>query len=434
LKYKVNPKLAIHFVIQNNLIMELKKTDPQIRKLITQETERQETTLEMIPSENHSSPAVREALGSVLTDKYAEGYPKKRYYAGLEFYDKIEEICRQRAKKLFKVPYVNVQPYSGSPANQAVYFALCEPGDTVMGMSLLQGGHLTHGWKVNFSAKYYHSVQYDLDKKTNLLNYEDIEKLAKKVKPKIIWVGATAYPRVFDWKKLGRIADMVGAYLAADIAHIAGLIVAGVHPSPVPYVHIVTTTTHKTLRGPRGGMVMATRKGLKKDPELPKKIDKAVFPGLQGGPHENNIAAIAVCLKEAIKPAFKKYGKQIIKNSKALAAELLKYKFNLVSGGTDNHLILIDLRNKRISGKEAQNRLEKAGITVNKNTIPFDPNPPFNPSGIRMGTPAITTRGMKENEMKKIALWISEVISNPRAYLMVRKQVEKFSKRFPLPK
>jgi len=412
--------------------MKIKKTDPQILKLIEKETERQKTSLEMIPSENHTSRVVREALGSLLTDKYAEGYPGKRYYAGLEFYDKIEDICRERAKKLFKVSHVNVQPYSGSPANLAVYFAVCEPGDTVMGMSLPHGGHLTHGWKVNFSAKYYKSVQYGVDKKTNLLNYQEVEKLAKKKKPKLIWVGATAYPRIFDWKKLAKIADSVGAYLAADIAHIAGLVVAGVHPSPVPYVHIVTTTTHKTLRGPRGGMIMVTRKGLKKDPELAEKVDKAVFPGLQGGPHENNIAAIAVCLKEASKPAFKKYGKQIVKNSKALASELLKYDFDLVTGGTDNHLLLIDLRNKGILGKEAQNRLEKAGITINKNTIPFDPNPPFKPSGIRLGTPAITTRGMKEKEMKKIAFWISEVISKPKAYIKIRKEVKKLCQKFPL--
>ncbi len=413
--------------------MKLKKIDPQISNLIAKEIERQKTTLEMIPSENHSSLAVREALGSVLTDKYAEGYPGKRYYAGLEFYDKIETLCQERVKKLFKVSYANVQPYSGSPANQAVYFALCEPGDTIMGMSLPHGGHLTHGWKVNFSAKIYNSIQYGVDERTNLLNYQEIEKLAKKVKPKLIWVGATAYPRIFNWRKLGKIADSVGAYLSADIAHIAGLIAAGVHPSPVPFAHLVTTTTHKTLRGPRGGIIMVTRKGLKKDPELPKKIDKAVFPGLQGGPHENNIAAIAVCLKEASRPAFKRYGKQIVKNCKILSSELLKQGFNLVTGGTDNHLILIDLRNKKISGAEAQNRLEKAGITVNKNTIPFDPNPPFKPSGIRLGTPAITTRGMKGKEMKKIAFWIDEIISKPKSCLKVRKEIKKLCQKFPLP-
>ncbi len=413
--------------------MELQKVDLKIAKLIERERERQETTLEMIPSENHTSPAVREALGSILTDKYAEGYPQKRYYAGLKFYDQIEEICRQRAKRLFNVPYVNVQPYSGSPANQAVYFAVCQPGEKVMGLSLPQGGHLTHGWQVNFSAKYYKSFQYGLDKKSHLIDYSEMEKIAKKIKAKLIWVGATAYPRIFDWKKMAEIADSVDAYLAADISHIAGLIVGGVHPSPVPYVHIITTTTHKTLRGPRGGMIMVTEKGFKKDSLLGEKIDRAVFPGLQGGPHENNIAAIAVCLKEASQPNFKKYAKQIVKNSKTLAEELIKQGFNLISGGTDNHLILIDLRNKSISGKEAQDRLEKAGITVNKNTIPFDPQSPFNPSGIRLGTPALTTRGMKEKEMKKIGQWISEVISNPKSCSRIRKEVKLFSQKFPLP-
>lgn len=413
--------------------MNLKKIDPKIANLIEKERNRQESTLEMIPSENHTSKAVREALGSVLTDKYAEGYPGKRYYAGLKFYDEIEETCRQRAKKLFKVPYVNVQPYSGSPANQAVYFAVCNPGDKVMGMALPQGGHLTHGWKVNFSARYYNSVQYGVNKETGLIDYEEFRKLAEKEKPALIWTGATAYPRIFDWKKLGEIADSIGAYLVADISHIAGLIVAGVHPSPINYVHIITTTTHKTLRGPRGGMIMVTKKGMKKDPDLGKKVDKAVFPGLQGGPHENAIAAVAVCLKEASKSSFKKYGEQIVKNSKVLASELLKYGFNLVSGGTDNHLILIDLRNKRISGKEAQDRLEKAGITVNKNAVPFDTNPPFNPSGIRIGTPAITTRGMKEKEMEKIAFWISEIISNPKSVLKIRNEVKNLCKKFPLP-
>jgi len=413
--------------------MELKKQDSQIAKLIDKEIERQKTSLEMIPSENHTSLAVRQALGSVLTDKYAEGYPKKRYYAGLKYYDQIEDICRERARKLFNVVHVNVQPYSGSPANLAVYFAVLNPGDTVMGMSLPHGGHLTHGWKVNFSAKYYNSVQYGVDQKTNLIDYNQVAKLAKETKPKLIWVGATAYPRIFDWEKFAKIADLNGAYLAADIAHIAGLIVAGVHPSPVPYVHIITTTTHKTLRGPRGGMIMVTEKGLKKDPDLAKKIDKSVFPGLQGGPHENNIAAIAVCLKEASLPDFKEYGKQIVKNTKVLASELINNGFNLITRGSDNHLILIDLRNKEILGPEAQNRLEKAGITVNKNSIPFDPNPPFKPSGLRLGTPAITTRGMKEKEMRKIAFWVSEVISDEKLVKRIREEVKKLCKKFPLP-
>jgi glycine hydroxymethyltransferase len=413
--------------------MKLSKVDNKIKELIDKEIERQRTSLEMIPSENHTSAAVREVLGSLLTDKYAEGYPGKRYYAGLEYYDQIEELCQERAKKLFGVSYVNVQPYSGSPANQAVYFALLNPGDTVMGMSLPHGGHLTHGWKVNFSAKYYNSVQYGVDEKTNLIDYNQVAELVKKTKPKLIWVGATAYPRIFDWEKFSRIADSVKAFLAADIAHIAGLIVAGVHPSPVPYVDIVTTTTHKTLRGPRGGMIMVTEKGLKKDPDLANKIDKAVFPGLQGGPHENNIAAIAVCLKEASEPGFKKYGAQIIKNSKMLASELNKYGFNLVTNGTDNHLILIDLRNKNILGSEAQNRLEKAGITANKNSIPFDPNPPFKPSGLRLGTPAITTRGMKEKEMKLIAQWINQALVDEKNCPKVRAEVKNLCSKFPLP-
>lgn len=412
----------------------LKKGDPQIVKLIELETERQKTSLEMIPSENHSSPAVREALGSILTDKYAEGYPGKRYYAGLKYYDVLETLCQERAKKLFKVPHVNVQPYSGSPANAAVYLAVCEPGDTIMGMALPMGGHLTHGWKTNFSAKFYKSFQYNVDEKTGLVDYEAMEKMAKEVKPKLIFVGATAYPRIFDWKRLGEIADSVGAYMAADIAHIAGLVAGGAHPSPVPYVHIVTTTTHKTLRGPRGGLIMVTEKGLAKDPDLAKKIDKAIFPGLQGGPHMHQVAGIAVCLKEAATPAFKKYSSQVVKNARALAEGLKAFGFNLVSGGTDNHLILIDLRNKNITGPDAQELLESAGITINKNTVPFDPAPPFKPSGIRMGTPAITTRGMKEIEMKKIAGWMNEVISNPKSVKKVREEIKKFCKKFPLPR
>ena len=413
--------------------MELQKSDPQVYNLYLKEKERQETSLEMIPSENHCSPAVRDALGSILTDKYAEGYPGKRYYAGLKYYDELETLCQERAKKIFKVPHVNVQPYSGSPANQAVYMAVCNPGDAITGMALPMGGHLTHGWKVNFSAKFFNSVQYGVDEKTNLINYAEVEKIVQQARPKLMWVGATAYPRIFDWEKLAKIADSVGTYLAADIAHIAGLVVSGAHPSPVPFVHIVTTTTHKTLRGPRGALIMVTEKGLKKDPELPQKIDKAVFPGLQGGPHMNTIAAISVCLKEAATPAFKKYGHQIVRNAKALAEELKKLGFRLITGGTDNHLILVDLRNKNISGPDAQIRLEAAGITINKNTIPFDPNPPFKPSGIRMGTPAITTRGMKEKEMKKIAGWINEVISNEKSIKRVREEIRKFCKKFPLP-
>src|SRR3989344_2294801 len=414
--------------------MKLKKQDPQIAKLIELETDRQKTSLQMIASENHSSFAVREALGSILTDKYAEGYPGKRYYGGNEFIDKVENLCIDRAKKLFKVEHVNVQPHSGSPANMAVYMSLCNPSDTIMGMALDMGGHLTHGSKYSFSGKLFNAVQYHLDEKTHLVNYDEVEKLAKEHNPKLMWVGFSAYPRILDWKRLGQIADSVGAYLAADIAHIAGLVAGGVHPSPVPYVHIVTTTTHKTLRGPRGGLIMVTKKGMEKDPELPKKIDKAVFPGLQGGPHENAIAAIAVCLKEASTPAFKKYAAQIVKNAKVLAEELKKYGFNLISGGTDNHLLLIDLRNKNITGAEAQDLLESAGMSTNRTSIPFAPAGPFKPSGIRLGTPAITTRGMKEKEMKQIAAWINEVISKPASTKKVREEIKRLCKKFPLPK
>ncbi|MBI3337462.1 MAG: serine hydroxymethyltransferase [Candidatus Staskawiczbacteria bacterium] len=413
--------------------MNLKKQDPQIAKLIDLETERQKTSLEMIPSENHSSPAVREALGSVLVDKYTEGYPHKRYYNGCKYYDILEDLCIQRAKKLFGVEHANVQPYSGSPANAAVYMATCEPGDTIMGMALPMGGHLTHGWKVNFSAKFFNSVQYGVDEKTHLIDYDEIKNLARENNPKLIWVGATAYPRIFDWKKLGEIADFTGAYLAADISHIAGLVAGGAHPSPVPYVHIISTTTHKTLRGPRGGIIMVTKKGIEKDSELPKKIDRAIFPGLQGGPHQNAIAGIAVCLKEASNPAFKKYAMQVVKNAKVLAEELKKYGFTLISGGTDNHLLLIDLRNKNITGAAAADLLEEAGITINKNSIPYDSASPFKPSGIRMGTPAITSRGMKEKEMKKISNWINEIILNPKSAKKIREEVKKLCKKFPLP-
>jgi glycine hydroxymethyltransferase len=412
----------------------LKSQDSQIAKLIDLETDRQKTSLQMIASENHCSPAVREALGSILTDKYAEGYPGKRYYGGNEFIDKVENLCIDRAKKLFKVEHVNVQPHSGSPANFAVYVATCDPGDTIMGMALPMGGHLTHGWKVSATGKFFKAVQYGVDERTHLLNYDEVEKLVKEHKPKLMWVGATVYPRIFDWKRLGEIADSVGAYLAADIAHIAGLVAGGVHPSPVPYVHIVTTTTHKTLRGPRGGMIMVTKKGIQKDVDLPKKIDKAIFPGIQGGPHENSIAAIAVCLKEAATPAFKKYAKQIVVNAKALAEALKNHGFDLISGGTENHLMFIDLRNKNITGAQAQDLLESVGISTNKNSIPYDPAPPFKPSGLRIGTPAITTRGMKEEEMRMIAGWINEVISNPKSAKKIREEVRKLCKKFPLPK
>lgn len=391
----------------------LKSSDKIVFELIQKEASRQENGLEMIPSENHSSVAVREALGSVFTDKYSEGYPRKRYYGGNEFVDEVESLAIERAKKLFGVEHANVQPYSGSPANHAVYFALLNPGDTVMGHNLLAGGHLTHGWKVNFSGKSYNSVQYDVNE-DGRIDMGQAWTLAREHKPKLIWCGATAYSRELPFEEFGKIADETGAYLAADISHIAGLVAGGVHRSPVPHAHIVTTTTHKTLRGPRGAIIMVTKKGLEKDPELPSKIDKAVFPGLQGGPHDHQTAAIAVALGEALQPSFKEYAQQIVKNSKALAESLMENGIKLVANGSENHLILVDLitpfgKGKGLYGQEA---LEAVGITVNKNTIPKEPSSPFYPSGIRMGTPAITTRGMKEREMKKIGEIISRALKN----------------------
>ena len=389
---------------------QLKSADPQIAKLIALEEQRQREVLEMIPSENYASAAVRSALGTVLNNKYSEGYPKKRYYQGNKIIDEIEILAQERAKKLFNVPYVNVQPHSGSPANLAVYLATCTPGkDKIMGLSLAFGGHLTHGQPQSSTGQFFKSTLYELDK-DGLLDFDAIEKQAISQKPKIIVCGFTAYPRIIDFEKFAKIADKVGAYLLADISHITGLIIAGAHPSPVPYAHIVMTTTHKTLRGPRGAMIMVTTKGLKKDPELGKKIDIAIIPGLQGGPHDNQTAAIAVALKEASLPAFKKYGQQVVKNAKVLADALTKNGFDLVSGGTDNHLILIDLRNKNINGKLAAYALEVANIVLNMNGVPFDTNPPLYPSGIRLGPPAITSRGMKEAEMKKVANWITRAI------------------------
>ena len=394
--------------------MNLKNTDPQIAALIKAEEKRQTEVLEMIPSENYTSQAVMETLGTVLTNKYSEGYPKKRYYQGNAIVDEVEILAQERAKKLFGVPHVNVQPYSGSPANTAIYFALCEPlKDKIMGLSLASGGHLTHGAAVAISGKYFKAVPYELDK-DGTLDYGAIEKLAQKEKPKIIVCGFTAYPRIIDFARFSQIADSVGAYLLADISHIAGLVAAGAHPSPVPHAHIVMTTTHKTLRGPRGAMIMVTDRGLKKDPDLADKIDKAVFPGLQGGPHDNQTAAIAVALKEASMPEFKKYAAQIVKNSKTLASSLSTFHFDLSGGGSENHLILIDLQSKKVNGAIGAIALEVAGIVVNKNAIPQDPMPPFYPSGIRLGTPATTTRGMKEAEMKKIAGWINQSIDEIR--------------------
>jgi len=389
--------------------------DREIFSLIDQELERQKTFLEMIPSENYASPAVLKALGSVLTNKYSEGYPGKRYYGGNEIIDKIEKLAIERAKKLFGVEHVNVQPYSGSPANFAVYMSVCKPGDTIMGLELSHGGHLTHGWKTSISGMLFNSVPYHLDS-NGYINFSELEELALKHKPKLIWCGFTAYPRVVDFKRFGEIADAVDAYLVADISHIAGLIAGGVHPSPAKHAHIITTTTHKTLRGPRGAMIMVTKKGIEKNPELPEKIDKTIFPGLQGGPHDNTTAAIAVALHEASLPSFKEYAKQIVKNCKALAEQLQKNGLKLVSGGTDNHLLLIDLMPFGTGkGLYAQEALEKAGIVVNKNTIPNDPSP-FYPSGTRCGTPAITTRGMKEEEMKQIADMMARVINEIKDY------------------
>ncbi len=409
------------------------KKDQEVYEILKKEEKRKEDTLEMIPSENHTSRAVLEGLSSIFNDKYAEGYPGKRYYGGNEYIDELEILCQERVKKLFNVPFCNVQSYSGSPANMAVYFATLNPGERVLGMHLKSGGHLTHGWKVNFSGKYYQSFFYGVNKETLLIDYDEVEEIAKKEQPKLIFVGATAYSRIIDFKKFRDIADSVGAYLCADISHIAGLVVAEMHPSPVDHAHIVTTTTHKTLRGPRGALIMVTESGFKKDKNLGEKIDKAVFPGLQGGPHEHQIAAIAVCLKEALDDSFKEYGRQIVLNSKELAKELLEKGFNIVSGGTDNHLLLIDLSNKEISGKEAQVLLENAGITVNKNTIPFDSRPPADPSGIRLGTPAVTTRGMKEKEMREIAGFIDEVMEK-RNFIEIKEKVKNLCVNFRIPK
>lgn len=417
--------------------------DTAIAKLIEAEAKRQTNGLEMIPSENHTSGAVLEALGSRLTDKYSEGYPGQRYYGGCEFVDQVENIARDRAKELFGVTHANVQAYSGSPANQAIYFALVDAGDTVMGMNLLYGGHMTHGLKVNFSGTNYNSVQYTTDK-DGFMDYDAIAALAQKEKPKLIMAGTTAYPRIIDWQKMRQIADSVGAFLAADISHIAGLVVAGVHPSPIGIVDVTMTTTHKTLRGPRGALILANgnpSNPLKK-PErtvenIPSLIDRAIIPGLQGGPHNHQTAAIAVALGEALTPEFKEYGKQVAKNAKVLSEELIKRGFNLVTGGTDNHLMVVDLNNKDLSGKQGEKALGLAGITVNKNTVPFEPRTPYDPSGIRLGTPALTTRGMKEAEMLQVADWIDQAISNhsdEKKLAVLHKQITDFAADFPLPK
>lgn len=413
----------------------LKTSDLKLYTLIQEEAKRQKEGLEMIPSENYTSKEVQECNGSILTNKYSEGYPHKRYYGGNEYIDEIEDMAKERAKKLFGVEHVNVQPYSGSPANFAVYVAVCNPGDVTMGLSLTEGGHLTHGWKASATGKFFKPVLYGV-KPNGRIDIDQVWKLAKEHKPKLIWMGATAYMFEYEFDKFAEIADSVGAYLAADIAHVAGLVVSGVHMDPVPYAHIVTTTTHKTLRGPRGGMIMVTKRGLKKDADLPKKIDAAVFPGLQGGPHDHQTAAIATALFEASKPSFKKYGAQIVKNAKALAVELMRNSIKLVGNGTENHLLLLDVTNMfgPGGGQFVSDALGVAGITVNKNTIPAEPMSPFYPSGVRLGTPALTTRGATQKDMKKIARWIASAMDAVKEYRMptdkeVRKTyIEKFQK------
>ncbi len=392
-------------------IPQVEKIDQEMSDLIKKECQRQEETLMMIPSENIASEAVQQAVGSCLGNKYAEGYPDKRYYQGQKYIDQIEKLTKKRAEKAFGVPHANVQPLSGSPANLAVYLGILEPGDTIMGLDLSHGGHLTHGSKVSASGIYYNSVSYTLNKKGKM-DYDLIEKLALKHKPKILVAGITAYPLQVDWKKFADIAEKVDAYLMTDVAHLSGLIVSGAYPSPAPHAHIITTTTHKTLRGPRGAMILVTQKGIDKNPDLPKTIDGAVFPRLQGGPHINAIAGIGIALKEAMTDNFKKYGAQVVKNSQTLAKELTNKGFNLVAGGSNTHLILIDLQNKGVIGNLAAEALEAANIVLNRNSVPFDPNPPFYPSGIRMGTPGITSRGMEEKQMIKIAGWINDVIED----------------------
>jgi len=406
----------------------LKEVDLEVYQAILGETEREANNLELIASENFVSEAVLEAMGSVMTNKYSEGYPGKRYYGGCEFMDVVENLARDRAKKLFGCEHVNVQPHSGSQANMGVYFCVLKPGDTILGLNLSHGGHLTHGHPVNFSGKFFHVVFYGVNKETEVIDYDELMKIAREAKPKMIVAGASAYPRELNFAKFKEVADEVGAYLMVDIAHIAGLIVAGIHPSPIPYADFVTTTTHKTLRGPRGGMIMCKGK-------YAKDLDREIMPGIQGGPLMHIIAAKAVAFKEAMAPGFKEYQHQIVRNAKALALELVNLGYHVVSGGTDTHLMLVSFIERNITGKVVEEALETAGITVNKNTVPFDPQKPFITSGIRIGTPAVTTRGMKEPEMGKIAGWIDEVISNiedVKVYQKVKEEVLDLCNRFPL--
>jgi len=407
----------------------LKQTDPKIFELIKKESLRQKEGLELIASENYTSLAVMEAMGSILTNKYSEGYPGKRYYAGNIVIDEIENLAIKRAKKLFNAEYVNIQPLSGSPANLAVYFALLNPGDKIMTLSLDQGGHLTHGHPLNFSGKFYKIISYFVDKKTEMIDMQEVEKIALREKPKLILAGFTAYPRKIDWRGFRKIADRIGAILMGDISHTAGLIAGQALENPVPICDVVTTTTHKTLRGPRGAIIMSKIK-------YSRDIARAVFPGLQGGPHDHINAAKAVCFGEALKPSFKTYAKKVIKNAQILSSELKKYGFRLISDGTDTHLILIDMNSKKISGKTAEIILDQAGLSANKNMIPYDTRKPLDPSGLRIGTAASTTRGMNEPEMKKIASWINEAISNrsdSKKILSIRKEVKKFCQEFPIP-
>ncbi|MFZ5641399.1 MAG: serine hydroxymethyltransferase [Bacillota bacterium] len=406
----------------------IRQVDPEVAETVAKELNRQQSKIELIASENFVSRAVMAAQGSVLTNKYAEGYPGKRYYGGCEYVDVVERLAIERAKKLFDAEYANVQPHSGAQANMAVYFAMLEPGDTVLGMNLAHGGHLTHGSPVNMSGKYYNFVPYGVEEETGKINYEKIFGLAHQHKPKMIVAGASAYPRIIDFYQLKEIAEELGCLLMVDMAHIAGLVAAGLHPSPVPFADFVTTTTHKTLRGPRGGMILCREK-------YGPAIDKAVFPGIQGGPLMHVIAAKAVAFQEALHPEFQAYQEQVVNNAKALAAALTEKGFNLVSGGTDNHLMLVDLRNKNITGKEAENLLDEVGVTVNKNAIPFDPESPFITSGIRIGTPAATSRGMKEDAMQEIAEIINITITHKddRAYLVkARAMVAALVEKYPL--
>jgi glycine hydroxymethyltransferase len=406
----------------------LEEVDPDIARVLEQEADREARTLELIASENFVSEAVLEALGSVLTNKYAEGLPGKRYYGGCEFVDVAEQLAIDRAKRLFNAEHVNVQPHSGAQANQSVYMTVLKPGDTVLGMSLAHGGHLTHGHPLNFSGKLYHIVSYGVRRDTETIDYDELERLAVEHKPKLIIAGASAYPRTLDFERFAAIARKAAAVLMVDMAHIAGLIAAGLHPSPFPHADFVTTTTHKTLRGPRGGAVFC--KG-----QYAKDLDKIVFPGLQGGPLMHVIAAKAVCFQEALQPGFREYQRQIAANARALSETLSAGGFRIVSGGTDTHLMLVDVFSRKVTGKQAEQALERARITVNKNAIPFDVNPPMTASGIRVGTPAVTTRGMKEPEMRRIGEWIAEVLNHlddEAAIAGVRREVEALTERFPL--